>query len=210
MNTTGLQDAVPAQTIELSVPGDGRPHERTLTVRFGDFVSALLAAPEPNLEATGAEANASEATNAGTRDELAALAGGADFLHDIFSGGPPLDAPPEGPGNLASYVLSLTDAALDSAHRIMGYEHDLDYDYPGIVRPDPQAAHLRRMMRLTDHLAPTGRAFDSILAAVLAAPPAEDPSASYAHHHGAAAEAAPEARAPHPGGFSGPEAGAAA
>ena len=164
-----------APVLALSLPPDGRLPERTLTVRFGDFVSGLVSAPEPEAE----------------DGELARLAAGADFLHCVFSGGPPLDAPADGPESLASYVLSLTDAALDAAHRILGYEPDYDDGHHGIPHPDPRGDHLKRMMRLTDHLDPGRHAFDSILSAILAAPPAEDPRAG--SELTAAATAAPPA-----------------
>lgn len=174
----------PAPVLELSVPPDGRFPERTLTVRFGDFLSGLLSAPEPGVPEP-LTAGIDAPGEAGTDTEggepygrLQNLSAGADFLHCIFSGGPSLDGRPEGPDSLASYVLSLTDAALDAAHDILYYEPDYEYGHHGIPHPDPKADHLARMMRLTDHLDPDGHAFGSVLSAILAAPPAEDPGAS--------------------------------
>jgi len=144
------------RVFELSgPPGGGRP-ERVLRIRFGYFLARVLAAPEP--------AAAEELA------ELAELASGAEFLHEIMSGGPPLDAPPGSPYELSAYVLSLTDGALDAAHRILGYE-----DYDPFYHPDPEGRRLALMMRLTDHLDPEGHAFDSILESVMAAEPTEDP-----------------------------------
>ncbi len=148
-----------APVLELTVPPDGRIPVRTLTVRFGDLVSSFLSEPEAQ------------------DGDLERLAAAADFLHCVFSGGPALDTPADGHESLASFVLSLTDAVLDAALRILGYEPDYDDGYHGILHTDPRADHLGRMMRLTDHLDPAGHAFGSILSATLAAPPAEDPSA---------------------------------
>lgn len=141
------------RVFELSgPPGGGRP-ERALRISFRDFLARVLAAPDPD-----------------PAEELADLAAGAEFLHEIMSGGPPLDAPLGSPYELSSYVLSLTDRALDSAHRILGYE-----DYDPFYGTDPEGRHLALMMRLTDHLDPEGHAFDSILESVMAAEPTEDP-----------------------------------
>ena len=141
------------RVFELSgPPGGGRP-ERALRISFGDFLARVLAAPEP-----------------APAEELADLAAGAEFLHEIMSGGPPLDAPLGSPYELSAYVLSLTDGALDAAHRILGYE-----DYDPLYGPDPEGRRLALMMRLTDHLDPEGHAFDSILESVMAAEPTEDP-----------------------------------
>jgi hypothetical protein len=141
------------RVFELSgPPGGGRP-ERALRISFGPFLARVLAAPEP-----------------APAEELADLASGAEFLHEIMSGGPPLDAPSGSPYELSAYVLSLTDGALDSAHRILGYE-----DYDPLYGPDPEGRHLALMMRLTDHLDPEGHAFDSILESVMYAEPTEDP-----------------------------------
>lgn len=158
IGTPTQRDEKAESRIELSEPPAGERADRALRIDFGRFLADLARAPEPGPNA---------------QEELLELAAGAEFLHEIMSGGPPLDAPPEGPHSLSSYVLSLTDGALDAAHRILGHE---EYTHLG-YRSDPEGEALALMMRLTDHLDPEGHAFDSIFGSLLGAEPAEDPAA---------------------------------
>lgn len=153
-------EAPTPRILELQRPREGVCADRALRVRFGELLSLLLCAPDPDPE------------DPSFARELGNLASGADFLHEVMSGGPPTDVPPGTPGDLASYVLSLSDDVLDSAHRIIGFEPDYGYG----PHPDAEGERLNRMMRLTDYLDPQGYTFDSIREAILEADATEDPS----------------------------------
>ncbi|QIN81088.1 hypothetical protein GBA65_21885 (plasmid) [Rubrobacter marinus] len=136
--------------------GPGSQADRVLTFGFDRFVQELLAVPEP-----------------GDEGELARLGEGADFLLDLTNGEVDLDAPAGTPGDLASCVLDLTDAALDQAHRILAHEA---YDEPpDEYHPDPQGRRLNSLLRLTDHVRDDDT-FAGIRDALLETEPAEDPS----------------------------------
>ncbi len=162
----------PARLLELSGSPDGAAPDRALRVRFGEFLSRVLSTPEPDLEAPPVDEDPD------FDRELCDLAAGADLIHEIMNGGPPMGTPAGGPHDLASFFLSLTDDALDSAHRILGYEHH-DPIWAAGLHPDAHGERLLRMMRLTDHIDPEGHTFASIRDAVLDAEPTEDPRAGH-------------------------------
>jgi hypothetical protein len=135
--------------------GPGSQADRVLTFGFDRFVGELLAVPEPTDEG-----------------EIRRLGDGADFLLDLTNGEVDLGAPAGTPGDLASCVLALSDAALDGAHRILAYEA---YEPPDEYHPDPQGRRLNSLLRLTDHVRDADT-FAGIRDALLKTEPAEDAS----------------------------------
>ncbi len=144
----------PPRAIRIPVSGAADP-DRVLTLRFDRFVEEVLGAPEPH-----------------DLGELDRLGAGADFLLDLTGGGMDFGAAPGEPGDLADYVLALTDDALEEAHRILGYEA---YEPPGHDHPDPHGRWLGTLLRLTDHLGDEAT-FRAICDALIRAEPVEDPS----------------------------------
>ncbi len=142
----------------LGPPGGGEP-DRVLRVRFGRFVENLLA--------SGIEAPLDEAGEAELEGRISRLGAGADILHDVLSGGPPLDGPLDPPYDLASYFLSLGEEDIDASHDIVGFDADYHFDEDG--------ARFSRLMRLTDYLDSEGHTFAAHLTAVLDTQPVEDP-----------------------------------
>ncbi len=128
-----------------------------LTFGFDRFVQELLAVPEP-----------------GDEGEIRRLGDGADFLLDLTNGEVDLGVPAGTPGDLASYVLALSDAALDQAQRILAHEA---YEPPDHYHPDPEGRRLNSLLRLTDHVRDADT-FAAIRDALLKTEPAEDPSAA--------------------------------
>ncbi|MDP9477492.1 MAG: hypothetical protein M3R38_17710 [Actinomycetota bacterium] len=129
--------------------------DRVLAFGFDRFVEELLAVPEPRDEG-----------------EIRRLGDGADFLLDLTSGEIDLDVPAGTPGDLATRVLAISDAALDQAHRILAHE---GYEPPDEYHPDPEGRRLNSLLRLTDHVRDADT-FAGIRDALLKAEPAEDPS----------------------------------
>ncbi len=155
---TGPKKKPKARTERVAVSGaigPGSQADRVLTFGFGRFVEELLAVPEPNDEG-----------------EIWRLGDGADFLLDLTNGEVDLGAPAGTPGDLASCVLALSDAALDQAHRILAHEA---YEPPDEYHPDPQGRRLNSLLRLTDHVRDADT-FAGIRDALLKTEPAEDPS----------------------------------
>jgi hypothetical protein len=144
------------RTERVAVSGEpGRQADRVLTFGFDRFVKELLAVPEPRDEG-----------------EIERLAQGADLLLDLTSGEIDLGAPAGTPGDLASRVLAISDAALDQAHRILAHE---GYEPPDHYHPDPEGRRLNSLLRLTDHVRDADT-FAGVRDAFLKAEPAEDPS----------------------------------
>ena len=137
------------------VIGPGSQADRVLTLGFDRFVGELLAVPEP-------------------RDigEIERLGDGADLLLDLTSGGIDPDVPAGTPGDLASCVLALSDAAFDQAHRILAHEA---YEPPDHYHPDPHGRRLNSLLRLTDHVRDADT-FSGIRDALLKAEASEDAS----------------------------------
>lgn len=137
------------------VIGPGSQADRVLTFRFDRFVEGLLAVPEPR-----------------DHGEIRRLGDGADFLIDLTNGEVDLGAPAGTPGDLASCVLALSDAAFDQAHRILAHEA---YEPPDHYHPDPEGRRLNSLLRLVDHVRDADT-FRGIRDALLKAESAEDAS----------------------------------
>jgi hypothetical protein len=164
--------AAPRVLALLPAPGGGEP-DRVLRVRFGRFIEKLLeAGVDPDKPGPDGETFA---------EYLASLGRGADVLHDVLSGHPPLDGDLghglHGPHDLAGYFLALDDRDLAAAHSMVGFDADYGLDDHG--------DRFARMVRLTDYLDPEGHTFDAHLRAVQNAESTEDP--------GPARELGPEA-----------------
>lgn len=112
--------------------GTGGQADRVLTFRFDRFVEELLEVPQPR-----------------DHGEIERLGDGADLLLDLTDGGIDLDVPAGTPGDLASTILALSDAAFDQAHRILAHEA---YEPPDHYHPDPHGRRLNSLLRLTDHV----------------------------------------------------------
>lgn len=138
------------------VIGPGSQADRVLVFGFDRFVEEVLAVPEPD-----------------NHGEIRRLGDGADFLIDLTNGEIDLGAPAGTPGDLASCVLALSDAAFDQAHRILAHEaYDVPPDH---YHPDPEGRRLNSLLRLVDHVRDADT-FAGIRDALLKAQGAEDAS----------------------------------